>query len=237
VISVIGGLILVSGTYLLFISPGSSSNPTKAVRSQNDAVRGGTAAADLASPGASAVSTAPATPTGTPAPQRSYAAAPPFTIDPTATYLATIKTDKGDITIKLDPKSAPQTVNNFIFLAQNHFYDGLSFQKVLPDFVAQAGATQVDGSGGPGYTLPDENSSLPHDIGAVATAEQANTPNSSGSQFYVALKAVPQQDGKDTVFGKVIDGLTVLQQLPRRDPKDTSAPPPLTINTITIAQQ
>lgn len=237
VISVVGGLILVSGTYLLFISPGSTTNQTKAVRSQNDAVRGGTAAAEIPTPGASAVSTAPATPTGTPGPQRSYSASPAFGIDPTATYIATIATDKGNVVLQLDAKSAPQTVNNFVFLANNRFFDGLSFQKVIPNFVAQAGATQVDGSGGPGYTIPDENSPLKHVTGAVAMAEAANTPNSAGSQFYVCLADIPQQDGKDTVFGKVTAGLDIVQQLARRDPKDPNAPAPLQIKTVTIAKQ
>jgi cyclophilin family peptidyl-prolyl cis-trans isomerase len=175
-------------------------------------------------------------PTATPAPTRSYSNAPPFTVDPNASYTATIQTDKGDIVIKLDPKAAPQTVNSFVFLAQNHFYDGLSFQRVQQGVIAQAGAPNADGSGGAGYTLPVEDSSLPHDAGAVATALTVSKGNVwEGSQFYICLVPVPAQNGKDTVFGTVTQGLNILQALPGRDPQQATTPG-LTINTITITK-
>lgn len=230
----LGGVALIAGTILFFVNPGGS-NTGQAVRPGDEAVRGGTAPAVIETPGATPSST-PA-PTGTPAPQRAYSAASAFTIDPAAKYTATIKTDKGDIVIGLDARAAPQTVNNFVYLAEHHFYDGLSFQRVVKSFVAQAGAPNADGSGGPGYTIPDENSPLKHDLGAVAMAESGASTNSAGSQFYVALAPLPQQDGKDTVFGQVSAGLEIVQSLPTRDPKDPNAPPPLLIQTITIQKQ
>ncbi|MHB8573917.1 MAG: peptidylprolyl isomerase [Dehalococcoidia bacterium] len=230
---------LISGTVLLFLNPNSSAG-TPVHRPGDEPVRGGTAPSVIETPGATASGTATPGPTGTPAPQRAYTGAPPFTIDPSASYTATIHTDKGDITIQLDPKAAPQTVNNFVFLADNRFYSGLSFQRVIPDFLVQAGAPIADGSGGPGYTIPDENSPLKHDLGAVAMAESASAPNSAGSQFYIVLKpdGVSTQDGKDTVFGKVTAGLDILKALPARDPtKAGSDAAPLTIQSIAIKKQ
>ena len=130
-------------------------------------------------------------------------------------------------------------MNNFVFLAQQRFYDGLSFQRVVPNFVAQAGAPKADGTGGPGYGIPTESSPLQHDEGAVAVAitEDKTAANTSGSQFYVALAALPQQNGHDTVFGHLTSGLDILKTLPARDPKDSTGPAPLTIQSITISKQ
>jgi cyclophilin family peptidyl-prolyl cis-trans isomerase len=231
VISVLGGVVLILGTFLLFFNPNSGGAGGAVRQRTSDAVRGDTTpAAD--SPAAPTPAVSPTAIT-----QRSFSAAPPFTINPAANYTATVKTDKGDITIQLDPKAAPQAANNFIFLAKDGFYDGLAFQRVVPNFVAQAGATNVDGSGGPGYSIPDESSPLQHDPGAIAFALTAGAGNTAGSQFYVALAPLPQQDGKDTVFGKVTAGLEILQQQPARDPKDPNAAPALKINSITITQQ
>ncbi len=234
VISVVGGVVLLIGTIVLFNPPNSTST-NKPPRQNTSASDEATAPSSLdTTPGPSA--TPSATPTGTPAPQRNYSAAPPFSIDPTATYVATIATDKGNIVLQLDAKAAPQTVNNFVFLATNRFYDGLAFQRVVMDFVAQGGAPQPDGSGGPGYIVPPENSPLQHTAGAVAVAEQQGQPG-MGSAFYIVLKDQPDLNGKDTVFGKVMSGLDILQNLPSRDPKDPNAPAPLVIASITVAKQ
>jgi cyclophilin family peptidyl-prolyl cis-trans isomerase len=235
VISVVGGVILISGTFLLFAGTGNSSPTTSAVRPPGSAIRGTPGPDASTTPEAAAAS-------ATPGPQRNFGQAPPFSIDPSATYVATITTDQGDISVQLDAKAAPIAVNNFVFLAQNRFYDGLSFQRVVPNFVAQAGAATVDGTGGPGYTIQDDNSPLKHAPGAVAMAESGATPNSAGSQFYVVLatgtpSALPSQDGKDTVFGQVTSGLEILKGLPARDPTGTAPPPALQIKTITIAKQ
>jgi cyclophilin family peptidyl-prolyl cis-trans isomerase len=230
VISVVGGLILISGTFLLFTN-NSTSNPTKAVRPVGSAVRGTPGPGGTATPAAAEA-------TATPGPQRSFSAAPAFSIDPSASYSATLKTDKGDIVVQLDPKSAPIAVNNFVFLAQNHFYDGLSFQRVDPGFVAQAGSTTADGTGGPGYTVQDDNSPAKHAQGAVAMAESTTQTNSAGSQFYVVLApSIASQDGRDTVFGHVTTGLDILQSLPARNPGEPGQPPALQIQAIEIAKQ
>lgn len=229
-VSIVGGVVFLLGIFAVGAYTGQgSTRPNGAARNDTPVLPGqndNSAAAGSPTPG----------PSATPAPQRSYSNAPPFTIDPTASYTATIKTDQGDIAIKLDPKSAPQTVNNFIFLAENHFYDGLSFQRVQQGVIAQAGAPNADGSGGAGYTLPVEDSSLQHDTGAVATALTASKGNVwEGSQFYICLEPVPTQNGKDTVFGAVTQGLNILQALPGRDPQQATTPG-LTIQTITISK-
>jgi cyclophilin family peptidyl-prolyl cis-trans isomerase len=154
---------------------------------------------------------------------QSWSSAPPFVIDPWAGYTATIATDAGAIVLELDAAAAPVTVNTFLFLAQQHFYDGLSFQRIVPGLLAQAGATQPDGTGGAGYTVPTEGSPLPHASGAVATALTRSLGDLwEGSQFYISLSALPQQDGKDTVFGYVTQGLAILQALPGRDPQQAA---------------
>jgi peptidylprolyl isomerase len=141
--------------------------------------------------------------------------APPMTIDVTHKYLATIHTTKGDIQVELDPSAAPQTVNNFVYLATNGFYDGLTFHRVEPNFVIQGGDPLGNGSGGPGYTIPPEIK-LTHVDGAIAMARQsgsADTTPSSGSQFYITIGAQPNLDQQYTVFGKTIKGLDVVKKI------------------------
>ncbi|MBN1582591.1 MAG: peptidylprolyl isomerase [Anaerolineae bacterium] len=141
-------------------------------------------------------------------------------IDPNKTYLATIKTSKGDVVCELYAEKAPLTVNNFVYLARAGFYNGLTFHRYVQDFVIQGGDPLGQGSGGPGYTLPAEIE-LPHPKGALAMARQADQVNpqraSSGSQFYVTLVATPHLDGAYTVFGQVIDGMPIVEQLRQGD--------------------
>jgi peptidylprolyl isomerase len=165
---------------------------------------------------------------------RTFSKAPAFTIDPNKGYVADIKTEKGDIIIELNAKAAPFTVNNFLFLAQQHFYDGLTFHRVVPSFVAQGGDPKGDGSGGPGYTIPDEKSPLLHDTGAVAMAK-TSAPNSAGSQFYITMAPQPALDGKYTVFGQVTSGMDVVNQLTPRDPASATTPGDKIVS-ITISQ-
>jgi peptidyl-prolyl cis-trans isomerase B (cyclophilin B) len=141
-----------------------------------------------------------------------YASAPAQTLDPTKAYAATVMTAKGTIELSLDAKAAPITVNNFVFLARDRFYDGLTFHRVVAGFVIQGGDPNGDGTGGPGYTIPDEASGLLHVEGALAMAK-SSTPNSAGSQFYVTLAAQPSLDGNYTVFGKVTAGLDVVKSI------------------------
>ena len=157
----------------------------------------------------------PPTPTPTlgPAPTLRYSAPPEMQIDPEKAYYATISTSKGDIVAMLYADKAPMTVNNFVFLARDGFYDGLIFHRVEPGFVIQGGDPLGTGGGGPGYTVPAEIG-LPHTEGALAMARQSDAVNperaSSGSQFYITLAPTPQLDGAYTVFGQVIEGMDVV---------------------------
>lgn len=145
-----------------------------------------------------------------------YSTMPEMQIDPSKTYVATISTAKGDIVVQLDASAAPLTVNNFVFLAEQGFYDGLTFHRVEPGFVIQGGDPTGTGSGGPGYTVPAEIQ-LPHIEGAIAMARRGDQVNptraSSGSQFYVTLAPTPFLDGGYTAFGQVIEGMEVVQSI------------------------
>lgn len=146
---------------------------------------------------------------------RVASSAPAITIDVTLKYVATIRTSKGEIKVELDPSSAPATVNNFVFLSQNGFYDGLTFHRVEPGFVIQGGDPAGTGAGGPGYNLPPEIK-LPHTDGAIAMARQGGPPEttpSSGSQFYITLGAQPGLDNQYTVFGQTTAGMDVVQKI------------------------
>jgi len=143
-----------------------------------------------------------------------YSQPPAMQIDPSKTYVATISTAKGDIVVQLDAGAAPQTVNNFVFLARQGFYDGLTFHRVEPDFVIQGGDPAGSGAGGPGYTVPAEIQ-LPHVEGAIAMARRGDEANptraSSGSQFYITLAPTSFLDGAYTVFGHVTEGMDVVK--------------------------
>ncbi|MEX0749526.1 MAG: peptidylprolyl isomerase, partial [Dehalococcoidia bacterium] len=141
---------------------------------------------------------------------KQYTGAPAMTIDPAKTYVATVRTDRGSFKIELLASDAPETVNNFVFLANDGFYDGVSFHRVIADFVAQTGDPTGTGSGGPGYTLPVENADGAFTEGTVGMARpaDASSPN-NGSQFFITLADTPTLEGKSTVFGRVVEGLDV----------------------------
>lgn len=171
---------------------------------------------------------------------KTYSAPPPMTIDPAKNYTAIITTPRGDIEIKLRPDLAPQTVNSFVFLAREGFYDGLTWHRVLPNFMAQGGDPEGTGAGGPGYTLPDEftdqvNFDRP---GLVAMAKTA-APNSAGSQFFITTAPYPSLNQQYTIFGEVVNGQDIVDGIPLRDPDGN--PPPTTpgeqIVKITINEQ
>lgn len=149
-----------------------------------------------------------------------YQVPPEMQIDPGKSYVATISTGKGDIVVQLDASAAPQTVNNFVFLAREGFYDGLTFHRVEPDFVIQGGDPLGNGAGGPGYTVPAEIKLL-HGEGAIAMARRGDQVNptraSSGSQFYITLAATPFLDGAYTAFGSVIEGMDVVKSIAKGD--------------------
>ncbi len=129
---------------------------------------------------------------------------------------AVIEMDAGKIVIEFYEQDAPETVANFVKLAEKGFYDGLSFHRVVPSFVVQGGDPKGDGSGGPGYTIKDEFNSRKHLTGTVAMA-RTPAPNSAGSQFYICLGPQPALDGKYTVFGQVIDGMDIVMKIKRGD--------------------
>ncbi len=141
-------------------------------------------------------------------------------VDVDKKYTALIKTNKGTITCELYPKEAPLSVTNFKYLAEGGYYNGLTFHRVVPDFVIQGGDPTGTGSGGPGYTIKAEIS-LPHKEGALAwarTGDQINPERrSSGSQFYITYKATPFLDGQYTVFGQTIDGMDVVNKIQQGD--------------------
>jgi len=155
-----------------------------------------------------------------------YSEPPEMQIEAGEIYTATISTAKGDIVVQLDAGAAPLTVNNFLFLAEQGFYDGLTFHRVEPGFVIQGGDPLGTGTGGPGYTVPAEIE-LTHVEGAIAMARQGDEVNptraSSGSQFYITLAPTPQLDGAYTVFGQVIAGLDVVQSIAIGDVIETIA--------------
>jgi peptidylprolyl isomerase len=171
-----------------------------------------------------------------------YAERPELTIDPDKKYTAIIETEKGTFRIQLRPDLAIQTVNSFVFLAREGYYDGVTFHRVLrerpgqPDFVAQGGDPTGTGSGGPGYNLPDEFSDTPFERGTVAMAN-TGAPNSGGSQFFITYNDQFQDvlNERFTVFGKVIEGMEVIESLTPRDPDtDPNAPPGDAIISIKI---
>jgi len=163
-----------------------------------------------------------------------WPAAPAMQIDVSKSYTATLHTVKGNIVIELLPQAAPVTVNNFVFLARQHYYDGVTFHRVLPGFVAQGGDPTGTGSGGPGYFIPNEDSDLTFDgPGVVAMANSGRDRN--GSQFFITYAAQPSLDGGYTIFGLVTGGMDVVQSIPPRDPSTTpNAPPGDKINSVTI---
>jgi cyclophilin family peptidyl-prolyl cis-trans isomerase len=152
-----------------------------------------------------------------------YSAEPPMTIDQEKTYIATIKTDVGDMKLELYPKDAPHHVNNFVFLSREGFYDGVTFHRVIPGFVAQAGDPTGTGRGGPGYTIQDEVNSRTFEDGTLGMAK-TSAPNSAGSQWFICYAPQPNLNGGYTVFGQLIEGRDVLDKIAPRDPASASAP-------------
>ncbi len=149
---------------------------------------------------------------------------PSMQIDAEKHYQARIQTDKGDIVLELFADKAPNTVNNFVFLARQGFYDGTIFHRVIKDFMAQGGDPTGTGTGGPGYRFKDEfDSSLRHDRPGRLSMANAG-PNTNGSQFFITHVPTPWLDQKHSIFGQVIEGMEVVNSIPVRDPGQRSAP-------------
>lgn len=167
---------------------------------------------------------------------KQYAKVPEMVIDSHKSYSATFKTDKGDIVCSLYAAKVPKTVNNFVFLAREGFYDGTIFHRVIEDFMAQGGDPTGTGMGGPGYKFNDEfHTSLRHSVPGVLSMANAG-PNTNGSQFFITHVATPWLDNKHSVFGQVTKGLDVLFSIPVRDPSNREAEA-VKINSIEIEEQ
>jgi cyclophilin family peptidyl-prolyl cis-trans isomerase len=153
-----------------------------------------------------------------------YSSPPEMVIDPKKTYEARMITDVGEMRIKLHADKAPKTVNNFVFLARDGFYDGVIFHRVIPNFMAQGGDPTGTGTGGPGYRFADEfHPDLRHDHPGVLSMANAGA-NTNGSQFFLTHVPTPWLDGKHSVFGEITEGLDVLMAIPERDPNARGAP-------------
>jgi cyclophilin family peptidyl-prolyl cis-trans isomerase len=158
--------------------------------------------------------------------ERQFTECPPMTIDPNKKYTATLKTERGDIVMELFADKAPLAVNSFAFLAEQGWFDGISFHRVIPEFVAQSGDPSGSGFGGPGYVFDNEISAdLKFDqAGRVGMANAGAGTN--GSQFFITYVPLPQLDGGYTVFGQVISGMDVAESLTARDPSAGGDLPP-----------
>ena len=156
-------------------------------------------------------------------------------IDPKKKYTATFKLDKGDIVIELFTDKAPKTVNNFVFLARDGFYDGVTFHRVIPDFMAQGGDPTGTGMGGPGYKFADEfHPDLKHSKPGILSMANAGR-NTNGSQFFITFAPAPWLDGKHAVFGQIVKGMDVLRSITVRNP-DKARTPGDVIKTIEITE-
>jgi peptidyl-prolyl cis-trans isomerase B (cyclophilin B) len=153
-----------------------------------------------------------------------YSTPPPMTLDTNKQYIATINTGKGNIVVKLFADDVPVTVNNFVFLAREGFYDNTTFHRVIPDFMAQGGDPTGTGRGGPGYRFADEFTKHTHVTGTLSMANAG--PDTNGSQFFITYAPQPHLDGKHTVFGQLVSGMDVLKTIENGD----------TITSLTIEE-
>ncbi len=154
--------------------------------------------------------------TAMPNAKKNYSAYPPMVIDQNKQYSAVIETNRGNLTLQLFAKDVPKAVNNFVFLARDGFYDGLTFHRVVPNFVVQGGDPLGNGYGGPGYTFGNEVTGHSHVAGALSMANTGQ-PNSNGSQFFICLTDQKQLDGGYSVFGQLTEGMDVLKKIRQGD--------------------
>ena len=158
---------------------------------------------------------------------KQYSSPPAMSIDPNKSYTATFDTSKGKIVADLFPKDAPKTVNNFVFLARDNFYDGTKFHRVIENFMVQGGDPEGTGRGGPGYKFEDElkNNPRKHQVGSLSMANAG--PNTNGSQFFITHVVTDWLDGKHTVFGQVREGQDVVNKVQGGD----------TLKSVTIEEK
>lgn len=154
-----------------------------------------------------------------------YSSPPPMQIDPNKRYEAVFHTEKGDFQVELFAKQAPITVNNFVFLARDHYFDGTTFHRVIKGFMVQGGDPEGTGMGGPGYKFADEPGALALQHSSEGILSMANAgPNTNGSQFFITYGATPHLNGKHGVFGRVISGMSVVNSIRERDPNRDRTP-------------
>jgi peptidylprolyl isomerase len=166
-----------------------------------------------------------------------WSSPPPMMIDPARSYEAKVSMEDGqEFTIVLRPDKAPTTVNNFVFLAREGFYDGVTFHRVLDGFMAQAGDPSGTGAGGPGYKFPDEESDLVFNTAGVVAMANAG-PDTNGSQFFITFGPQPQLNGGYTIFGQVTGGMDTVNSLTRRDPQASPAYEGDRIESVTIIEE
>jgi cyclophilin family peptidyl-prolyl cis-trans isomerase len=155
---------------------------------------------------------------------RAYDRPPEMALDPDKDYHANLLTEKGTIRIKLFAEEAPETVNNFVFLAREGYFDGTTFHRVIEGFMAQGGDPTGTGTGGPGYIIPDEfHPDLRHDRPGVLSMANRG-PNTGGSQFFITHVATPWLDDRHAVFGEVVEGMEVVNAIRERDPQQDPEP-------------
>jgi cyclophilin family peptidyl-prolyl cis-trans isomerase len=163
-----------------------------------------------------------------------YDQPPATSIDPEKPYFASLETTQGEFCVELYAKQTPVTVNSFVFLAESGFFDGVLFHRVLPGFVAQTGDPTGSGFGGPGYQFEDEIvPEFTHDGPGILSMANAG-PGTNGSQFFITYDALPDLDGKHSVFGRVAEGMDVVESLMPRDPTQNPYAEADQINTVTI---
>jgi cyclophilin family peptidyl-prolyl cis-trans isomerase len=155
---------------------------------------------------------------------KQWSTPPAMQIDPKKKYIARMETDKGTMVIELFADKTPKTVNNFVFLSREGYYDGVIFHRVINNFMVQGGDPTGTGMGGPGYKFGDEfHPSLKHDKQGILSMANAG-PGTNGSQFFITHLPTPHLDNRHSVFGQVVEGLDVLMSIPARDPNNRSAP-------------
>lgn len=167
---------------------------------------------------------------------KQWSSPPEMGIDESKKYTAVLSTDKGDITIELYADKVPKTVNNFVFLAREGFYDGTFFHRIIKSFMVQGGDPTGTGTGGPGYRFEDEfDASLRHNKRGVLSMANAG-PGTNGSQFFIIHVATPHLDDKHSVFGQVVGGMDSFLAIPERDPSQTESPY-VTLKSVTIKEE
>jgi cyclophilin family peptidyl-prolyl cis-trans isomerase len=168
---------------------------------------------------------------------KQWSSPPPMSIDASKQYFATVKMAKGgEFVIQLFPDKAPITVNSFVFLARQGFYNGVTFHRVLDGFMAQGGDPTGTGGGGPGYEFKNENSDLTFDKAGVVAMANAG-PDTNGSQFFITFGPQPQLNGGYTIFGQVVSGMDVVNGITRRNPDDNPTFPGDAMESVTIQEK